>query len=208
MRRGAKPMKAKVEAKLPVAPKPRKNEDSARVGDLEKRLAEVVAQLQTRDGELVEAQEQQKATSEILRVISQSPTDVQPVFGAIAESAARLTGAVIATVYEFDGSLIHLRVLVPADWLHADEFRRNFPRPPSADFAAGRVILERVVLHRADLWTDPDTPELTREWARRMDLRSVLWVPMLREGEPLGGIGAVRGESGFFSDEHGRLLQT
>ena len=158
--------------------------------------------------QVTEALEQQTATSEILRVMSSSPTDVQPVFDAIADSAARLTGAVIATVYEFDGSLIHLRVLVPADWPHADEFRRNFPRPPSADFAAGRVILGRTVLHRADLWTDPDTPDLTREWARRMDLRSVLWVPMLREGEPIGVIGAVRRESGFFSDEQVRLLQT
>ena len=158
--------------------------------------------------QVTEALEQQTATSEILRVISSSPTDAQPVFSAIADSAARLTGAVIASVYEFDGSQIHLRVIKPAEWPHGDEFRRNFPRPPAPDFAAGRVILERAVLHHADLWNDPETPELTREWARRMDLRSVLWVPMLRDGEPIGIIGAVRRESGFFADEQVRLLQT
>jgi hypothetical protein len=107
---------------------------------------------------------------------------VQPVYGAIAKSAARLTGALVSTVYEFDGALIHLRVIEPADLAHAGDFRRNFPRPPTPDFAAGRVVLERVLLHRADLWNDPDTPELTREWACEMDPRSILWVPMLREG--------------------------
>ncbi len=148
------------------------------------------------------------ATSEILRVISQSPTDVQPVFSAIADSAAHLTGAVLASVYEFDGSLIHLRVLAPADWPHGDDLRHNFPRAPAPDFAAGRVIIERAVLQGADLWNDPDTPELTRAWARRMNLRSVLWVPMFRKGEPIGVIGVTRRESGFFPDEQVRLLQT
>jgi GAF domain-containing protein len=159
-------------------------------------------------GQVTQALEQQTATSDILRVMSSSPTAAQPVFEAIADSAVRLTGAVIASVYEFDGAQIHLRVIEPADWPHGDEFRRHFPRSPAPDFAAGRVILERAVLHHADLWNDSKTPELTREWARRMDLRSVLWVPMLREGEPIGVIGAVRRESGFFGDEQVRLLQT
>jgi GAF domain-containing protein/CheY-like chemotaxis protein/anti-sigma regulatory factor (Ser/Thr protein kinase) len=151
---------------------------------------------------------QQTATAEILRVISSSPMDVQPVFRAIADSAVRLTGGVLASVYEFDGSLIHVRALEPSDYPHRDSFRRNFPRSPAPDFAAGRVILDRAELHRADLQNDPDTPELTREWARRMDLRSVLWVPMLREGEPIGVIGAVRREAGLFANDVVRLLQT
>ena len=98
-------------------------------------------------------------------------------------------------------------MLVPGDWPAGDEFRRNFPRPPTPDFAAGRVILERAALHVEDLWNDPATPELTRGWARALDIRSVLWVPMLREGLPIGVIGVVRRESGVFSDEQVRLLQ-
>ena len=148
------------------------------------------------------------ATSEILQVISRSPTDVEPVFTAIAKSAAHLIGAVMASVYEFDGSLIHLRVVVPDDWSHADDLRRNFPTPPARNFAAGRVILDRAVLHRADLQNDSDTPELTQALAGRMRLRGVLWVPMLRDGEPLGVIGVAREESALFSDEQVRLLQT
>src|SRR5262249_55624224 len=136
------------------------------------------------------------ATSEILQVISRSPTNVRPVFGAIARSAAHLTGAAMASVYEFDGSLIHLRVVEPSDWPHADEFRLNFPTTPTLTLAAGRVILERALLHRGDLQNDPDVPELTREWARRMSMRSVLWVPMLREGAPVGVIGVTPPQSG------------
>jgi hypothetical protein len=107
MRRGAKPAKDKVQAKAAVTRKSPKNDD-ARVRDLEKRVAEALGQLQTRDRELTEALEQQTATSEILHVISSSPSDVQPGLDAVAESAARLCDAVTATVFRFDGTLIHL----------------------------------------------------------------------------------------------------
>src|SRR5262245_53289830 len=89
MGRRAKPAKAEVEAKPPVARKSRKNEDP-RDRDLQKRLADALGQLQTSNRNLAEAREQQTATSEILRVISQSPTDVDPVFRALTTSAIRL----------------------------------------------------------------------------------------------------------------------
>jgi two-component system, NtrC family, sensor kinase len=158
--------------------------------------------------ETKEALEQQTATADILRVISRSPTDAQPVFEAIANSAVRLMGAVGASVYEFDGSLIHLRTLTPSTWPHADELRKRYPRPPDLDLAAGQVILNRTVLHIADLQSDPGTPLLTRQVAERMGLRSVLWVPMLREGAAIGVISVVRAQAGLFPDKQVRLLQT
>ena len=97
MRRRAKPAKAKVEAKPSIARKARKSEGS-RVRNLEKRLAETLGQLQTRNHELAEAQEQQTATSDIMRVIRSSPTIVQPVFDAMVESAVRLCEAFDATI--------------------------------------------------------------------------------------------------------------
>src|SRR5437867_7157313 len=103
MRRGAKPAKAKVEAKLPVAGKSLQNERS-RVRHLEKRLAEVVE----REAEALkresEALEQQTATSEILRVISSSPRDVQPVFDAIVRTGARLCEADYGFLARYDGT--------------------------------------------------------------------------------------------------------
>jgi GAF domain-containing protein len=158
--------------------------------------------------ELRESLEQQTATAEILRVISSSPTDVQPVFEAIGESVVRLMGAAMASVYEFDGTLVHLRTLTPPTWPHAEELRQQYPRPPDARLAAGRVILDRAILHLADLQNDPETPSVTRQVAERMGLKGVLWVPMLREGTPIGVIGAVRGEAGLFSDKQVALLQT
>ena len=70
-----------------------------------------------------ESLDQQTATSEILRVISSSPTDAQPAFAAIAASAARLTGAAVATLYEYDGRLVHLRALSPPTYPDADHLR-------------------------------------------------------------------------------------
>src|SRR5262249_44517121 len=113
-----------------------------------------------------------------------------------------------ASVYEFDGSLVHLRTLTPSTWPHAAELRQRYPRPPDLDLAAGQVILQRTVLHIADLQTDPATPPLTQQIAGRMGLRGVLWVPMLREGAPVGVISAVRTQVGLFSERQVRLLQT
>jgi two-component system, NtrC family, sensor kinase len=196
----AKRQRAGAKAPLPAGRKTPKN-DHATVHDLENRLAEALKRE-------AEALEQQAATSEILRVISSSPTDVQPVFKAIGESAVRLMGAAMASVYEFDGTLIYLHTLTPPDWPHAEELRRQYPRPPDVKLAAGRVILERSILHLADLQTDPMTPSVTRQVAERMGLKGVLWVPMLRDGVPIGVIGAVRATVGLFSDKQVRLLQT
>jgi hypothetical protein len=93
MRRGAKPGKAKVEPKVPVARKSLKNEGS-RLRDLEKCLAEAL--------------DQQTATSEILRVISNSRTDVQPVFDMIAERAVKLCDAEIGVVSIINGEYLQL----------------------------------------------------------------------------------------------------
>jgi len=105
-----RPKSLKPKAKLPVAPKSPKNQ-SAKVRDLEKRLAgalrdkaEAQEQLQTRDRELVEAQDHQTATSEILRTIAHSQTDVQPVFDTIVHSGVRLLRG-------YSGSTDHQRVI-------------------------------------------------------------------------------------------------
>src|SRR5262245_20321967 len=96
---------------------------------------------------LAEALEQQAATVEVLRVISSSPTNSQPVFDTIASSAVRLCGARIATVFHFDGELIHI-IAHHGYTPEALELRRGlFPAPPDAGSVTGRASLNRGVVH-------------------------------------------------------------
>src|SRR2546428_4736308 len=180
MHRGAKPGKAKVDAKLPVA------------SNLKKRLAEAL--------------EQQTATVEVLRVISSSPTSVHPVFDPIASSAVRLCGARIATVFHFDGELIHI-IAHHGYTPEALALRRGlFPAPPHAGSVTGRAILNRGVVHVEDALADGTYPY--RDFARTAEVRSVIAVPMLRDGRPIGAVTVSRAEPGAFSERQIELLKT
>src|SRR5215831_13992907 len=191
MRRGTKPSKAKVESKRPEAPKSRKSEGS-RVRDLEERLAE--------------AREQQAATAEILRVISQSPTDVVPIFNTIAESAWRLCAATRAAVYRFDGSLVHFGAHHGYSAEALAIARALSPSPPDRSRAATRAIIDRTVVHIPDVFED--TEHRQPDLARAVGVRSLLGVPMLRDGEPLGAIVVGREDPGPFSEDQIALLRT
>jgi two-component system, NtrC family, sensor kinase len=212
MRRGPKPAKSK-EAKRSVARKSPKDK-GARVRDLEKRLAEALRdkaealeQFQIRDRDLAEAQEQQTATSEILRVISSSPTNVQPMLDAIVQSAVRLCDSRISVVYLFDGRQIVQAAHhgFSAEALVAE--RRNWPRPATRDTMTGQAILDRQIIHVQDAETDGDVPPLTREAARAVGYHSIICVPMLRQGECIGSINAARVRSPF-TERQIELLKT
>jgi two-component system, NtrC family, sensor kinase len=113
--------------------------------------------VQKRTRDLSEALEQQTASSDILRVISSSPTDVQPVFDAIAASAVRLCGAKWSVVLRFDGELMDLAALHNLDDPEGQEaLRRSFPRPPSRKGATDRAILTKAVVYISDILEDPE----------------------------------------------------
>jgi two-component system, NtrC family, sensor kinase len=205
MGRQAKTPKGTANAPRPSARKAPKNEDS-RVRDLEKRLAEALEQLQTRNRELTEAQEQQTATAEILRIISSSPTDVQPVCDAIAEAAMRLCGAHSSLVTTLHGELLHLvaQAAISAEGLEG--VRDVYPRRPSRGFASGRSVLARAIVQIPDLTADPEYE--FQVIARIRDFRSLLAVPMLRDGLPIGTINVHKAQPGPFTDMQVALLQT
>ena len=167
--------------------------------------ARLLSELQAKNASLTEALEQQTATSEILRVISSSPTDVQPVFGTIAANAVSLCTARMGAVYRFDGQLLHLAAHhnYPPEVLQV--LQQMHPRPPQPDQASGRAILTRAVAQIEDLLVDPDYP---RDVALAGGWRSVLAVPMLREGAPIGAIVITRSEAGRFAEGHIELLKT
>jgi len=189
MHRGPKPAKSK--AKPPVARKSPKNGDS-RVLELEKRLAEAL--------------EQKAAASEILRVISQSPTDVQPVFDAIAESAVRLCDAEAATVTRFDGEWVHIAAIYGLSAARSDALRGTFPMRPSGAGGAARAIRDRAIVHIPDVVSDQEYE--IQQTAMRSGYRGLLAVPMLHKGHAIGAITLGRAEPGAFSDTQVQLLRT
>jgi two-component system, NtrC family, sensor kinase len=211
MRRGPKPAKAKVEGKAPVTRKSPKK-DGYRVRDLEKRLAETLGQLQTRDRQLAEAREQltesleqQTATAEVLGIISRSPADAQPVFDAIARNAVTLCSGITALVLRFDGEMLRLAGHHAMSPEGVKRNERAFPRRPARDFPTGRAFLDGSVIHVPDLQA---ATEFIASTARQAGAGSLLCVPLLREHEAIGVIGVTRDIVGPFSSEQIEVLQT
>ncbi len=162
-------------------------------------------ELEVRNRDLTEALEQQTATSEILRVISQSPTDAQPVFDAIARSALRLCEGGFSVVNRYDGELLHLSAHAHASPEGVEVMRQIFPMSPSRINLAGRVILTGAVVHVPDVQADA---EYGRMISQTLGNRSSIGVPMMRDGHPIGAIMVGRLEVRPFSDAHIALLQT
>jgi signal transduction histidine kinase len=159
-------------------------------------------------GRVTEALDQQTATSEVLRAIAHTPTDVQPVFDTIVESAARLCHATAAAVFLTDGQMIYL----PANYgSYAREAgaasRARFPRQLDMNTTPGMAILTRSVVHVPDI-EEPSAMEHVRQTGRLLGFRSAVSVPMLREGEAIGAINVSRREPGSFSDAEVELLKT
>ena len=160
--------------------------------------------LQERNRDLTEALEQQTATSEILRVIASSPTDLQPVFDAIVGSAARLCDATFAALHKFDGQVLTFDAQHGMTEPEIQESRRRFPLPPGREIAVGRAILDQRIVHIHDIRRDPDY-HLTEG---QMSFRTTLAVPLLREGKAVGALGLWRREVQPFSDKQIALVET
>src|SRR4029453_6983764 len=141
----------------------------------------------------------QTATSEILKVISRLPTQVQPVFDTIVRNAARLCHAATATVFRTDGTMLHLHANYGATAEILAAARALFPRPLDMTTASGAAILTRSVVQIPDS-EDPTASEFVRRAGRLLGYRSSLAVPMLRGAEAIGAIRVTRREASRFSD--------
>jgi GAF domain-containing protein len=156
--------------------------------------------------ETKEALEQQTATAEILEVMSRSQSDLQPVFDTIAASAMHLCDGDQGLVYSYDGALLHIASLESMTPAAEEATRKLFPMPASRGFGTGRAILTGAPVQIADVFEDPEY-QIT-ETARVTGWRSVLAVPMLRAGTPIGAIAVVRRQPAAFADNQVALLKT
>src|SRR2546425_3218213 len=172
-------------------------------------LREHVASLHRRIGELqaalAQATDQEAATSQILRVISRSPAEIRPVLDTVAESAARLCESFDADIWRRDGDrlvLIAHHGQIPAGPI--GEFTLSLGRGT----AGGRTVLDERTVQVADMQAEADEFPESSENARRLGFRTILSVPLMREGVALGAIILRRTEVQLFSERQVALLQT
>jgi len=166
-----------------------------RIADLERQLAEALAQ--------------QTATAEVLRVISGAATNVQPVFEAIVERASSLCEAEFSAVARFEGGLLHLVAVTNLSDSEAGAFHSLFPREPHRGFVMGRAFVDGQAVHIDDVLADPNYDPRTRAILQtQTGYRTALGVPIVRDGQPIGVIGCLRRDVKPFSSSQIELVQT
>jgi len=154
--------------------------------------------------ELQEARERQAATAEVLKLISDSPTDLLPVFDRIVKNAARLCQSVLSAVYRRDGEQVHL---VAHDHFSPESVaavRQAYPAPLNSENLISVAVRERRVVHEADVLVSGGYSELQRT----SGYRSILIVPMLRDEVAIGAIAVMRLEPQLFPKAQVELLKT
>jgi two-component system, NtrC family, sensor kinase len=163
-------------------------------------------ELQERNRDLTEALEQQTATSEILRVIASSPTDLQRVLDVVAESAARLCDAADAQIWRLDGD----RARFAAQYGSIPSLNIEDGRPIIRGLSGGRAVLDRETIHIPDTFAPGVQAEFPETWAmtHEIGVRTLLATPLLREGIAIGYIVIRRLEARPFSDKQIALLKT
>ncbi len=161
-------------------------------------------EVQARTAEVTESLEQQTATAEVLKVISRSAFDLQPVFGTLAESAVRLCEAERAVIFRFDGEFLQVAATHNVG-PNLREFLGRNPITPGRNSISARAALEQQTVHVPDVQADPEYNYAVRDAA---PIRTILAVPMLKGDELVGTITIYKLEAKPFTEKQISLVET
>ena len=165
-------------------------------------------EVQARTAEVTETLEQQTATSEVLKVISSSLTDTQPVFDAIVQSGRKLFSNAAISIALPDGDRVRAAAVVDSDPARADAWRRVFPFPLTRDYMHGLAILDRRVVDVPDIENAPEELAVGIRNFARSGYRAVTIMPMLRGDAAIGALSVVRVAPGPLSEKQLATLRT
>jgi two-component system, NtrC family, sensor kinase len=176
------------------------------IAELQRKLDESRAELAARNSAYSERIAYQAAANDVLKVMSASPGDPQPVFDLIVERARDLCGGYGATVYQFDGTLIHWRAAtgVSDDPSARQMVEAMYPMGPTREWPPGRAIIDRQIIHISDLETEPGLAPAMRG----LTVKSAVLVPLMRGDLPIGVVSLGSRERGGFTDTQIELLKT
>jgi signal transduction histidine kinase len=180
------------------------NQFNDMAGKLQESYADLENKVEQRTAELSVSLEQQTAISEILREISNSPSDVQPVLVSVAEHAARICEAQYADIFIVENDALQIAATFGDPGQRAD----TELLPLDRSTISGRSVIDTQPIHVADLQQAGDEFARGRDLAKRFGHHTTLAVPLIREGRALGNILIRRTEVRPFEQKHIALLST
>ena len=165
-------------------------------------------EVQARTRELTESLEQQTATSEVLKVISSSLTDTQPVFDAIVKSGSKLFPDAAISIALPDGDQVKAVAFAESDPARAEAWRRRFPNPLTREYMHGAAILDCKIVDIPDVAEAPPEFAIGARNFMASGYRAVTIIPMIRNEAAIGVLSVIRVAAGPLSEKERATLRT